>query len=178
MTRIVSTSSTGLSLTSGDRNDFILEEVMTLFSLMKMIPTSPKLMTSYYDLRGTFFFLKHFLNDDHHYPPPLKEIICLKNFEKYLVCEAIKYDKSSIDESSEVELKELPLILEYAFLEGIALGNSSTSRGLTRNFILNRFLWKRTTTAVFNTKGGVNPKDLRLSSKREVEKLLTRINVP
>nr|GFC29849.1 reverse transcriptase domain-containing protein [Tanacetum cinerariifolium] len=33
------------------------------------------------------------------------------------ICEA-KSDKSSIDEPSEVELKDLPPHLEYAFLEG------------------------------------------------------------
>ncbi|GJW51560.1 hypothetical protein Tco_0092911 [Tanacetum coccineum] len=45
------------------------------------------------------------LEDDPHLPGKLK------------VCEA-KLDKSSIDEPPEVELKDLPPHLEYAFLEG------------------------------------------------------------
>nr|GEW65714.1 reverse transcriptase domain-containing protein [Tanacetum cinerariifolium] len=61
--------------------------------------------------------LKAFLNDDPSLPPP-NQGNCLPEVSKKLkICEA-KSDKSSIDEPLEVELKDLPPHLEYAFLEG------------------------------------------------------------
>nr|GEV88573.1 reverse transcriptase domain-containing protein [Tanacetum cinerariifolium] len=48
-------------------------------------------------------------------PTSPKEIICLKFARKIYKA---KYNKSSIDEPPEVELKDLPPHLEYAFLEG------------------------------------------------------------
>ncbi|GJV16818.1 hypothetical protein Tco_1362141 [Tanacetum coccineum] len=55
------------------------------------------------------FFLKKFLNDDPSSPPLTPQE--LKVVEP-------KNEKSSIDEPPEVELKDLPPHLEYAFLEG------------------------------------------------------------
>ncbi|GKD43536.1 reverse transcriptase domain-containing protein [Tanacetum coccineum] len=92
---IVSTSSP--TLNPFRDSDFLLEEV-DAFLALEDDPTSPKLMTLITTRRGIFFFLKHFSMMIHHYPLPLKEIICLK-FEKKL-----KFD--------------LPPHLEYAFLEG------------------------------------------------------------
>nr|GEW60569.1 hypothetical protein [Tanacetum cinerariifolium] len=75
-------------------------------------------------------------------------------FKKELkVCEA-KTVKSSIDEPPEVELKDLPPHLEYAFLEG-------DNKVSTRNFVPTKFSWKRR----------VNPK-IHDVIKKEVEKLL------
>ncbi|GJW89148.1 reverse transcriptase domain-containing protein [Tanacetum coccineum] len=51
----------------------------------------------------------------HHYPLPLKQIICLK-FEKNL--KFVKLKIINLDEPPEVELKDLPPHLEYVFLEG------------------------------------------------------------
>ncbi|GJY96535.1 reverse transcriptase domain-containing protein [Tanacetum coccineum] len=54
----------------------------------------------------------------HHYkPPPLLGNIYSEIRKELKVCEA-KIDKSSIDEPPEVELKDLPPHLKYAFLEG------------------------------------------------------------
>ncbi|GKG01868.1 hypothetical protein Tco_0306573, partial [Tanacetum coccineum] len=79
-------------------------------------PTSPEVDDSYYDSEGDILLLKAYLNDDPSLPPNQGKY--LPEIRKELnVCEA-KTNKSSIDEPPEVELKDLPPHLEYAFLEG------------------------------------------------------------
>ncbi|GJR97850.1 reverse transcriptase domain-containing protein [Tanacetum coccineum] len=76
-------------------------------------PTSSEVDPTYQDPEGDILILEAILNSE---PPPLP------NHEQYMpggrkelkLCEA----KSSVDEPPEVELKELPPHLEYAFLEG------------------------------------------------------------
>nr|GEX29311.1 reverse transcriptase domain-containing protein [Tanacetum cinerariifolium] len=58
-----------------------------------------------------------FLNDDPSLPPPNQGNYLPEVRKKLKICES-KSDKSSIDESPEVELKDLPPHLEYIFLEG------------------------------------------------------------
>nr|GFB57075.1 reverse transcriptase domain-containing protein [Tanacetum cinerariifolium] len=58
-----------------------------------------------------------FLNDDPSLPPPSQGMY-LPQVRKELKIYEAKNDKSSIDEPLEVELKDLPPHLEYAFLEG------------------------------------------------------------
>ncbi|GJY18481.1 reverse transcriptase domain-containing protein [Tanacetum coccineum] len=65
---------------------------------------------------GDFLLLESFLNDDPS-PPPNQGNYLPEIRKELKVCEA-KTDKSSIDEPPEVELKDLPPHLEYAFLEG------------------------------------------------------------
>ncbi|GKD48196.1 reverse transcriptase domain-containing protein [Tanacetum coccineum] len=65
---------------------------------------------------GDILLLESFLNDDPS-PPPNQENYLPEIKKELKVCEA-KTDKSSIDEPPEVELKDLPPHLEYAFLEG------------------------------------------------------------
>ncbi|GJV46310.1 reverse transcriptase domain-containing protein [Tanacetum coccineum] len=70
---------------------------------------SPEIDDSYYDSEGDIRLLEEFLNDDPsspHLPPHELKVVEPKN------------KKSSIDEPPEVELKDLPPHLEYAFLEG------------------------------------------------------------
>ncbi|GJX07238.1 hypothetical protein Tco_0195170 [Tanacetum coccineum] len=67
--------------------------------------------------RRGYFLLESFLNDDPSLPPPTQGNYLPKIQKELKVCEA-KIDKSSIDEPPEVELKDLPPHLEYAFLEG------------------------------------------------------------
>ncbi|GKD72355.1 hypothetical protein Tco_1330637 [Tanacetum coccineum] len=69
---------------------------------------SPEIDDSYYDSEGDIRLLEEFLNDDPSSPLPPKEL----NLEE------LKTVKSSIDDPSELELKDLPSHLEYAFLEG------------------------------------------------------------
>nr|GEX03099.1 reverse transcriptase domain-containing protein [Tanacetum cinerariifolium] len=58
-----------------------------------------------------------FLNDDPSLPPPNQGNYLPEVRKELKICEAKTY-KSSIDEPPEVELKDLPPHLEYAFLEG------------------------------------------------------------
>ncbi|GJQ89375.1 reverse transcriptase domain-containing protein [Tanacetum coccineum] len=111
---IVSTSSP--TLTPFGDSDFLLKEV-DAFLALKDDPTSPKVDDSYYDLEGDILLLESFLNDDPSLPPPTQGNYLPKIRKELKVCEA-KTDKSSIDEPPEVELKDLPPHLEYAFLEG------------------------------------------------------------
>ncbi|GJY34065.1 hypothetical protein Tco_0418534 [Tanacetum coccineum] len=66
---------------------------------------------------GDILLLEAFLNDDPSLPPPTQGNYLPEIRKELKVCEA-KNDKSSIDEPPEVELKDLPPHLEYAFLEG------------------------------------------------------------
>ncbi|GKD79350.1 hypothetical protein Tco_1341971, partial [Tanacetum coccineum] len=111
---IVSTSSP--TLTPFGDSDFLLEEVDAFFALDDD-PTSPEVDDSYYDPDGDILLLKSFLNDDPSLPPPTQRNYLPEIRKELKICEA-KTDKSSIDEPPEVELKDLPPHLEYAFLEG------------------------------------------------------------
>nr|GEY42580.1 hypothetical protein [Tanacetum cinerariifolium] len=80
-------------------------------------PTSPKVDQSYLDSEGDILLLESFLNDDPSLPPPNQGNYQPEVRKELKICEA-KSDKSSIDEPSEVKLKDLPPHLEYVFLEG------------------------------------------------------------
>ncbi|GKB42493.1 hypothetical protein Tco_0887435 [Tanacetum coccineum] len=104
---IISTSSP--TLTPFMDSDFLLEEI-DAFLAIEDEPISPEIDDFYYDSKGDILLLEEFLNDDPSSPPlPPQE---LKVVEP-------KNEKYSIDEPHEVELKDLPPHLEYAFLEGI-----------------------------------------------------------
>ncbi|GJY60091.1 reverse transcriptase domain-containing protein [Tanacetum coccineum] len=111
---IVSTSSP--TLTPFGDSDFLLEEV-DAFLALEDDPTSPEVDHSYYDSEGDILLLEAFLNDDPSLPPPTQGMYLPQIRKELKICEA-KKDKSSIDEPPEVELKDLPPHLEYAFLEG------------------------------------------------------------
>nr|GEW57583.1 reverse transcriptase domain-containing protein [Tanacetum cinerariifolium] len=63
------------------------------------------------------FLLEAFLNDDPSLPPPNQGNYLPQVRKELKICKA-KTNKSSIDKPLEVELKDLPPHLEYAFLEG------------------------------------------------------------
>nr|GEU50018.1 reverse transcriptase domain-containing protein [Tanacetum cinerariifolium] len=107
---------TSLTLTPFENNDFLLEEV-DAFLALEDNPTSPEVDQFYLDSEGDILLLKAFLNDDPSLPPPNQENSMPEVRKELKICEA-KSDKSSIDEPLEVELKDLPPHLEYAFLEG------------------------------------------------------------
>nr|GEW20870.1 reverse transcriptase domain-containing protein [Tanacetum cinerariifolium] len=67
----------------------------------------------FYDI----LLLEAFLNDDPSPPPPNQRNYIPEVRKELKICEA-KTDKSLVDEPPTVELKALPLHLEYAFLEG------------------------------------------------------------
>ncbi|GKA69241.1 reverse transcriptase domain-containing protein [Tanacetum coccineum] len=93
------------SLTSFEGGDFILEEIEATLT-NDSIP--PGIDDADFDPEGDLLQLEKLLNDDPSSPLPLKEL----HFKE------IKTIKSSIDDPPELELKDLPSHLEYAFLEG------------------------------------------------------------
>nr|GEW33051.1 reverse transcriptase domain-containing protein [Tanacetum cinerariifolium] len=111
---IVSTFSPTLT-PFGDR-DFLLEKV-NAFLALEDDPTSPEVDQSYFDTEGDILLLEAFLSDDPSLPPPNQGNYLPQVRKELKICKA-KTDKSSIDEPPEVELKDLPPHIEYAFLEG------------------------------------------------------------
>ncbi|GJZ11206.1 reverse transcriptase domain-containing protein [Tanacetum coccineum] len=115
MTPIVSTASP--TLTPFGDSDFLLFEEADSFLALEDDPTSSEVDPTYQDPEGDILILEAILNSEP--PPPLP------NHEQYMpggrkelkLCEA-KTVESSVNEPPEVELKELPPHLEYAFLEG------------------------------------------------------------
>ncbi|GJT86267.1 hypothetical protein Tco_1067984 [Tanacetum coccineum] len=99
---IITTSSP--SLTPFEGGDFVLEEIEACLT-SDSIP--PGINDADFDPEGDIFLLEKLLNDDPSSPLPPKEL----NFEK------LKTIKYSIDDPPELELKDLPSHLEYAFLE-------------------------------------------------------------
>ncbi|GJZ49076.1 reverse transcriptase domain-containing protein, partial [Tanacetum coccineum] len=94
------------SLTPFGDSDFLLEET-DAFLAIEDEPISPEIDDSYYDSEGDILLLEKFLNDDPSSPPlPPQELKVVEPKNK----------KSSIDEPPEVELKDLPPHLKYAFL--------------------------------------------------------------
>nr|GEW22483.1 reverse transcriptase domain-containing protein [Tanacetum cinerariifolium] len=175
-------STTSLTLTPFENNDFLLEEV-DAFLAIEDDPTSTKVDQSYVDTEGDILLLEAFLNDDPSLPPP-NQVNYLPEVRKELkICEA-KYDKSSIDEPPKVEQKDLPPHLEYAFLEGndkfpviiekdlsveektalITVPKShkraiawklSDIKGINPEFCTHKFSWKRTSNQrTLSTKKG------------------------
>ncbi|GJR63893.1 reverse transcriptase domain-containing protein [Tanacetum coccineum] len=92
------------SLTPFEGGDFILEEIEACLT-NDSIP--PGIDDADFDLEGDLLLLEKLLNDDPSSPLPPKEL----HFEE------LKTIKSSIDDPPELELKDLPSHLEYAFLE-------------------------------------------------------------
>ncbi|GJU08493.1 reverse transcriptase domain-containing protein [Tanacetum coccineum] len=102
---IISTSSP--TLTPFGDSDFLLEET-DAFLAIEDDSISPEIDDSYYDSEGDIRLLEEFLNDDPSSPLPPQELRFVEP----------KTEKSSIDDPPELELKDLPSHLEYAFLEG------------------------------------------------------------
>ncbi|GJX10254.1 hypothetical protein Tco_0200113 [Tanacetum coccineum] len=91
------------SLTPFEDSDFLFEEIDAFLALDDLIP--PKIDNGIYDLERDSIFLEKLLNDDPTKDLPPKE---LKN-------DKTKMNKSSIKEPPELELKDLPPHIEYAF---------------------------------------------------------------
>ncbi|GJY84050.1 hypothetical protein Tco_0497426, partial [Tanacetum coccineum] len=93
------------SLTPFEGGDFILEEIKACLT-NNLIPSG--INDVVFDPEGDLLLLEKLLNDDPSSPLPPKEL----HFEE------LKTIKSSIDDPPEIELKDLPSHLEYAFFEG------------------------------------------------------------
>nr|GEV44874.1 reverse transcriptase domain-containing protein [Tanacetum cinerariifolium] len=96
-------------------HEFLLEEVVA-FLAIEDDPSSPIFYEPYLDPEVDILLLEAFLNDDPS--PPPNQGNYLPEVRKELKIYEAKSDKSSVDEPPEVELKDLPPYLEYAFLEG------------------------------------------------------------
>ncbi|GJR86206.1 reverse transcriptase domain-containing protein [Tanacetum coccineum] len=93
------------SFTPFEGGDFVLEEIKACLT-NDSIP--PGIDDTDFDPEGDLLLLEKLLNNDPSSPLPPKE----------LHVEELKIIKSSIDDPPELELKDLPSHLEYAFLEG------------------------------------------------------------
>nr|GEX39992.1 reverse transcriptase domain-containing protein [Tanacetum cinerariifolium] len=194
---IVSTTSPTLTL-FGDSN-FLLFKEADAFLGLEDDPNSPEFNPFYYDPEGDILLLEAILNSKPLPPLPNHEQY-LPLFKKELkVCEA-KTVKSFVDEPSEVELKDLPPHLEYAFLEGdnklpviIAkeLGDKeksalikvlkshkraiawklSDTQGINPEFCTHKILMEEVYKPAVQHQRRVNPK-IHNVIKKEVEKLL------
>nr|GEX14857.1 reverse transcriptase domain-containing protein [Tanacetum cinerariifolium] len=97
-------SDSSFSLTPFERSDFILEEIE---AYLKDESISSKIDHAGCDPEGDICLIEKLLNDDPFQLPPMD----LKQGE-------VVKAKSSIEEPPELELKDLPSHLEYAYLEG------------------------------------------------------------
>ncbi|GJZ66824.1 reverse transcriptase domain-containing protein, partial [Tanacetum coccineum] len=117
---IVSTSSP--TLTPFDESDFLLFEEADAFIAIDDEPVSPVFNATYYDPEGDILILEALLNNDplphpnqEDYSPGIQKDLKVVEPQKSSVEYATSYEPK--DEIPEVELKELPPHLEYAFLE-------------------------------------------------------------
>ncbi|GJU36837.1 reverse transcriptase domain-containing protein [Tanacetum coccineum] len=104
------------TLTPFGESDFLLFEEANAFLALDDDTTSPEVDPTYYDPDGDILILEAFLNNEPPTPIPNQGDCSPETQEEIKLCEA-KTVKSSIDEPPEVELKDLPPHLEYAFLE-------------------------------------------------------------
>nr|GFC72951.1 reverse transcriptase domain-containing protein [Tanacetum cinerariifolium] len=110
-------STTSPTLTPFGDSDFLMFEEANAFLGLEDDPDSPELDPSYYDPEGDIQMLEAILNSDPAPSLPDHEQSVPSFTNELKACEA-KTIKSSIDQPPEVELKDLPPHLEYAFLEG------------------------------------------------------------
>ncbi|GKC97193.1 reverse transcriptase domain-containing protein [Tanacetum coccineum] len=96
-------SNSSHSLTPFEGSDFILEEIE---AYLKDDSISPEIDHANFDLEGDICLIEKLLNNDPFQLPPMD----LKQVE-------VTKAKPSIEEPSELELKDLPFHLEYAYLE-------------------------------------------------------------
>ncbi|GJT54545.1 reverse transcriptase domain-containing protein [Tanacetum coccineum] len=94
-----------LSLTPFEGSDFILEEIE---AYLKDDLISPEIDHADFDPEGDIFLIERLLNNDPFQLHPMD-----------LMQVEVTKVKSSIKEPPELELKDLPSYLEYAYLEGI-----------------------------------------------------------
>nr|GEU70109.1 reverse transcriptase domain-containing protein [Tanacetum cinerariifolium] len=194
---IVSNSS--LTLTPFNESDFLLLEEADAFIAIDDEPISPEIDATYYDPEGDILILGALLNSDPLPPLPNQKDYFPKVHKDLKVIEP-KNDKSPNDEPPEVELKDLPPHLEYAFLgdnnkwpviiakdlsvdEKSALlkflksqkqaitWNLSDIKGIDPEFYSHKILLEEDYTPKVQSQRRVNPK-IHDVIKKEVEKLL------
>nr|GEW31885.1 reverse transcriptase domain-containing protein [Tanacetum cinerariifolium] len=192
---IVSNSSP--NLTPFNESDFLLMEEANAFIAIHDEPISPEFNAIYYDPKEDILILEALLNND--LEPPSNQKDYFPSVRKDFKVVEPK-NQSSDDEPPEVELKELPPHLEYAFLgenekwpviiakdlnvnEKTALINVLKSRkkaiawklidirGIDPEFCSHKILLKEDFSPKVQSQRRVNPKIYDVI-KKEVEKLL------
>nr|GEX31295.1 putative reverse transcriptase domain-containing protein [Tanacetum cinerariifolium] len=108
-------SNTFSTLTPFNVSDFLLFEEVDAFIAIDDEPISPEINATYYDPEGDILILEALLNSD-PLPPLPNQKDYFPGIHKDLKVIEPKENKSSNDEPPELELKELPPHLEYAFL--------------------------------------------------------------
>nr|GEZ64940.1 hypothetical protein [Tanacetum cinerariifolium] len=98
-------------------SDFLLFEEADAFLGLEDDPDSSKINPFYYDPEGDILLLEAILNSE-PLPPLPNHKQYMPSYKKELKVGEAKTIKSSVDEPLEVELKDLPPHIEYAFLEG------------------------------------------------------------
>nr|GEX42478.1 reverse transcriptase domain-containing protein [Tanacetum cinerariifolium] len=110
-------SATSPTLTLFGDSDFLLFEEADAFLGPEDDPDSLKINPFYYESEGDILLLEANLNSEPSPPFPNQEQN-LASFKEELKAYESQTVNSSVDEPPEVELKDLPHHLEYAFLEG------------------------------------------------------------
>ncbi|GKB23133.1 reverse transcriptase domain-containing protein [Tanacetum coccineum] len=167
MILIVSTSSP--TLTPFGDSDFLFFEEADSFLAIEDDPTSPEVDPTYYDPDGDILLLKAILNSDPS-PPPNQENYFPKTQKDLKICES-NNEKSSVNEPPEVELKDLPPHLKYAFLEAAIAWKLSDIKGIDPEFCTHKILMEEDYEPTVQHQRRVNPK-IHDVIKKEVEKLL------
>nr|GEW82773.1 hypothetical protein [Tanacetum cinerariifolium] len=169
-------STTSLTLTPFENDDFLLEEV-DAFLALEDDPTSPEVDQSDLDSEGDILLLEAFLNDDPSLPPPNQGNYLPGVRKELKICEA-KSDKSSIDEPPEVEVKDLPPHLEYTALITVLKSHKraiawklSDIKGIDPEFCTHKILIEEDFEPAVQHHRKVNPK-FHDVIKQEVLKLL------
>nr|GEY52889.1 reverse transcriptase domain-containing protein [Tanacetum cinerariifolium] len=108
-------SNSSQNLTPFNESDFLFLEEADAFIAIDDEPISPEFDATYYDPEGDILILEALLNNDPEPPPSNQKDYFPSNHKDLKVVEP-KNNQSSDDEPPEVEPKELPPHLEYAFL--------------------------------------------------------------
>nr|GFC73138.1 hypothetical protein [Tanacetum cinerariifolium] len=103
------------NLTPFNESDFLLLEEADAFIAIDEEQILPEFDATYYDPEGDILILEALLHNDPE-PPPSNQKDYFPSVQKDLKVVEPKNNHSSDDEPPEVELKELPPHLEYAFL--------------------------------------------------------------
>ncbi|GJW76772.1 reverse transcriptase domain-containing protein [Tanacetum coccineum] len=166
---IVSTSSP--TLTPFGDSDFLLFEEADSFLAIEDDPTSPEVDPTYYDPDGDILLLEAILNSDPSPPPPNQGNYFPETRKDLKICEATM--NISVN-SPEVELKDLPPHLEYAFLRShkrAIAWKLSDIKGIDPEFCTHKILMEEDYEPTVQHQRRVNPK-IHDVIKKEVEKLL------
>nr|GEU53702.1 DNA-directed DNA polymerase [Tanacetum cinerariifolium] len=135
------------SLTPFEGSDFILEEIN---AYLKDESVSPEINHADYEPEGKICLIEKLLNNDLFQLPSMD----LKQRELVKV-------KSFIKEPPELELKELPSHLEYAYLEGVDKATAwkiTDIKGIDPRFCTHKILMEEDYEPVVQSQRRVNPK--------------------